>query len=106
MPDASAACAALADLQHRRQVGAVCFGEEGTGFISSSQISGRYDGVTLELDLNPEESWCDETRPVMRDYWAISGFPCWVAILHTSGGPMNYSRWARWAGCQIDKTAA
>ena len=98
MPDAGRACAALVDLQHRRLGG--CIGVLGsTG--PRAVIVGTFEHRHYQLALTAAYSWCGQTRPVLRDYWVLSTFPCSVKVLREAQKDvdMNYPAWPRWAGC-------
>lgn len=101
VPHPSAACGAIADyLRRGGGTHGLCFGLVG-GPGSTSNLVGTYDHRPFRLRLQAGYSWCGAPRPVMRDFWILSGFPCSVVVIHDGGPgiPFPYSRWSRWAGC-------
>ena len=98
MPDAAAACAALADLQHRRIGG--CIGVLSMGGWTAD-LTGAFQGRPYDLDLTAAYSWCGQSRAVLHDYWVLSTFPCTVEVLREGGEGIdtNYPAWPHWAGC-------
>jgi hypothetical protein len=100
MPNPHAACTAIAD--YRSYLKAVT----GPLYIcrglvvqptASAVISGTYGGKHFSLRLD-NRSWCGASMRVMRDYWALSGFPCSVVLVHTQN-IQPYSRFATASGC-------
>jgi hypothetical protein len=82
MPDADAACGALADyVKHRSDPGRFC-----SGFLPrtpSAVVAGRFDGHRLHFEITPG-SWCGSSNTLMRDYWVLSTFPCSTRVFRYS----------------------
>jgi hypothetical protein len=98
MPHPIAACHAIADyLGRRRGEGGACFGVL-TRATAMASLLGTFRGRSLTLRIN-NESWCGASRPVMRDYWTLSTFPCSTIVIHTGNTP-SYASWARATGCE------
>jgi hypothetical protein len=82
MPDAEAACSALADyVKHRSDPGRFC-SSLGAG-VPRARVTGTFDGRRLRLDLTTI-SWCGVSEALMRDYWILSTFPCSTPVMHYS----------------------
>jgi len=96
MPHAAAACASIADYRARGNPGAACFGGEFRP-TTRTRLVGTYDHRRLDLGINPE-LWCGQSRPVMRDLWILSTFPCSTIVWHTQN-IRPYARFARVTGC-------
>jgi hypothetical protein len=101
-PNPHAACAAIADYLRRRDRVGGCAGVlAGSGSVA--QISGTYGRRRFHLRLTAGYSWCGQPRPILRDYWVLSTFPCSTFVLRTGG---DYPRWPRATGCTIDSAPA
>jgi Subtilisin inhibitor-like len=106
MPNPAAACAALYDLEsHYADVGpyGTCIGPLQPN-PSTAALGGTYNGRPFHLKLQSNSSWCGLPKPVLRDYWVLSAFPCTVGVLHVDDGSNSYADWARQAGCDAWKT--
>jgi hypothetical protein len=80
MPDADAACNALADyVEHRSDPMRFCSGFSAT--VPRAVVRGLYDGHRLRLTLT-SISWCGVSDALMRDFWVISTFPCSTRVIH------------------------
>jgi hypothetical protein len=101
-PNPKAACRAIADYLSRRDQMSACAGVL-LGHGSTAQISGTYAGRPFQLRLTAGYSWCGQPRPILRDFWVLSTFPCSTLVLRTGG---NYPRWPRATGCTIDAVSA
>jgi hypothetical protein len=98
-PNPPAACRAIADYLGRRgQVGGCAGVLLGPG--STATISGTFAHRPFRLRLTAGYSWCGQPRPLLRDFWVLSTFPCSNLVLRTGG--RNFARWARDTGCAID----
>jgi hypothetical protein len=97
MPRPDAACAAIADYLRRGKPVSHCFGvfERATAV---AKLTGEVQHRRLALAITPE-SWCGQSRPVMRDLWRLSTFPCATLVAHTDN-IRPYSRFARVTGCE------
>jgi hypothetical protein len=100
-PNPQAACHAIADYLRRRDRVGGCAGVL-LGHGSTAQISGMYAHRRFHLSLTAGYSWCGQPRPILRDYWVLSTFPCSTLVLRTGG---NYPHWPRATGCTIDSPA-
>jgi hypothetical protein len=100
MPNPRAACTAIADyksyLKSVTGPAYICRGLVGPP-TASAVISGTYAGKHFSLRLD-NRSWCGASMRVMRDYWALSAFPCWVVVVH-SQNIQPYSKFAAVSGC-------
>jgi hypothetical protein len=82
MPDAEAACSALADyVKHRSDPGRICIGLQPS--TPSALVAGTFDGHGLHLQIRPG-SWCGSSDTLMRDYWVLSTFPCSTRVFSYS----------------------
>jgi hypothetical protein len=99
-PNPAAACHAIADyLKHIHHLGG-CIGTlSGPG--STATITGTFANRPFHLQLEAGYSWCGQSRPVLRDFWVLSTFPCSTLVLREGGGP-DPRRWARATGCSVD----
>src|SRR5512144_3378534 len=80
MPDADAACGALADyVKHRDDPGRICIGP--VPRTPSTLVAGTFAGHRLHLRITPG-SWCGTSDALMRDYWVLSTFPCSTTVFH------------------------
>jgi hypothetical protein len=99
MPDPAAACSAIADYLHRGKptgcAGLLVLPEAISAFAA---ITGDFEHRRFKLRLSTA-SWCGVPRPVMRDFWILSTFPCTTVVTHT-GGAKTYADWARASGCR------
>lgn len=78
MPDAGAACGALADfVRHRSDRTRFCSGFSAT--VPSARVDGAFDGRRLRLTLTAI-SWCGVSDDLMRDFWVLSTFPCSTVV--------------------------
>jgi hypothetical protein len=78
MPDAEAACEALADyLKHRDDPGRICIGL--VPRTPSALVAGTFAGRRLHLQITPG-SWCGTSDTLMRDYWILSTLPCSTTV--------------------------
>ncbi len=103
LPGAASACLALTDLITHRYHGTGCTGPAPYGGPSTARIAGLVNHHPYALDLQSDNSWCGHPpRALLRDYWALSTFPCTVNVLHEreAGAPSAYPQWAHWAGCR------
>jgi hypothetical protein len=96
MPHASAACAAIADYRMRGEPAGTCISAISPPSAATS-IVGTYRHHRLDLRINPE-LWCGQSRPVMRDLWVLSTFPCSTIVEHTQN-IQPYAKFARVTGC-------
>jgi hypothetical protein len=100
MPNPQAACTAIADYKSYLKTvtgpAYICRGLVGPP-SASAVISGTYAGKHFSLSLD-NRSWCGASMRVMRDYWALSGFPCSVVVVHTQS-VQPYSKFAADSGC-------
>ncbi len=97
MPRPGAVCAAIADYLRRGAPVSHCFGVfERASAVA--KLTGEFRYHRLALALTPE-SWCGQSRPVMRDLWTLSAFPCATIVMHTQN-IRPYSRFARVTGCE------
>jgi hypothetical protein len=96
MPHAAAACSAIGDYPGRGRPGAACFGSEMPPTAATTLV-GTFRRHRLRLAINPD-LWCGQTRPVMRDLWTLSTFPCSTIVMHTQN-IRPYARFARVTGC-------
>jgi hypothetical protein len=79
MPDAHAACGALADyVKHRSDPMGFCSGFTAT--VPRAVVRGTYDGHRLRLTLT-SISWCGVSDAMMRDFWILSTFPCSTLVV-------------------------
>lgn len=97
MPDPGTACAAFRDYRRRGDPGAACFGGDAP-VPAITTLVGTYHHHRIALRITPFV-WCGQTRPVMRDLWALSTFPCSTIVAHTQG-IRPYARFARVTGCE------
>jgi hypothetical protein len=67
---------------------------------STAAISGTFAGRLFKLRLSAGSSWCGQSRPLLRDFWVLSTFPCSNLVLRSGG--RDFSKWARATGCAID----
>lgn len=99
MPNPQAACEAIDDLvtHHRRPM--ACMGVLRGGLPqSTASITGRFANRPFRLHLT-NDSWCGQPTPVVRDYWALSTFPCSTTVIHYDYTHETYERWAHRSGC-------
>lgn len=98
MPHPIAACHAIADYLGRHiGEGGACVGVLVRSTAMASLVGTFRDRpFTLRID---NTSWCGEPRPVMRDYWTLSTFPCSTIVIHTGDTP-SYTTWAKTTGCE------
>ncbi len=97
-PNPRAACRAIADYLRRRDRMSGCAGVL-VGRGSTAEISGTYARRRFHLRLTAGYSWCGQPRPILRDYWVLSTFPCSTRVLQTGG---DYPQWPRATGCTVD----
>jgi hypothetical protein len=96
MPDADAACGALADyVKHRSDPGRFCSGFSAT--VPKTVVNGTFDGNRLRLTLT-SISWCGVSNALMRDFWVLSTFPCSTPVTHY-GNQHPYSKGIAPARC-------
>jgi hypothetical protein len=104
MPHPQAACAALADYLAYRKAATgpqyICRGILGRP-TATAVISGIYAGHHFLLKLT-NQSWCGASMRVMRDYWALSTFPCSTTVIHTQN-IQPYRRFAHASGCRSSR---
>ena len=96
MPHAAAACSAIGDYLGRGSPGAACFGPDMPPTAATTLV-GTFRHHRLRLAINPD-LWCGQTRPVMRDLWKLSTFPCSTIVMHTQN-IRPYARFATVTGC-------
>ena len=84
MPDPAAACAAIVDYLHRGKPYGPCAGllVNPDAVDATAAIAGRFENRRFRLRLDAE-SWCGVSRPVARDFWTLSAFPCTTVVTHT-----------------------
>jgi hypothetical protein len=98
MPNPQAACAAVADYESYVEHGGTLYTCKLVGRTTASAvIAGTYAGKHFSLRLD-NTSWCGVSMRVMRDYWALSAFPCSVVVVHTQS-VQPYSKFAADSGC-------
>jgi hypothetical protein len=100
-PNPNAACTAIADYESYLKAVTgpqyICRGLAGPP-TAIAVISGRYAGKHFSLTLD-NRSWCAASMRIMRDYWALSTFPCSTPVIHTQN-IQPYSRFASTTGCE------
>lgn len=104
MPNPVAACKAVVDYIAHRGRSASCIGDLSLLPSSSALITGTFDRRPFKLALSAY-SWCGQPKPVMRDFWILSTFPCSTIVLHEGQGRRSYAAWAKATGCQASRTA-
>jgi hypothetical protein len=97
MQHAAAACAAIADYRMRGEPNGACIGATSPP-TAATRIVGTYGHHRLDLDIKPQ-LWCGQSRPVMRDFWVLSTFPCSTVVEHTQN-IQPYAKFARATGCE------
>ena len=90
MPQPKVACAALANVRRQRPPLSGCIGVLGWPNSPTARVSGTYRGRPFRLEIAADYSWCGQSPAIMRDYWALSRFPCSTEVLH-SGGSSPYA---------------
>jgi hypothetical protein len=99
MPQAAAACAAIADLRRpRADTGRGCVMRGVVVNAATASIHGTFAGAPFALGLTSAGSWCGRPRSVTRDYWILSTFPCSTIVIHEARAE-PYAGWARASGC-------
>jgi hypothetical protein len=95
MPHPAAACRAISDYLHHNGRGGNCF--TSVTATATTSIVGTFAHKPFKLRITTG-SWCGASRPIMRDYWTLSTFPCSTIVIHT-GNTTSYADWARASGC-------
>jgi len=84
LPNPQAACAAMTDLSKPRPP-ARCTGDAMVAAPTAmANLVGTFDHHPFKLRIT-DESWCGQPRPVMRDLWVLSTFPCSSSAAPDSG---------------------
>jgi hypothetical protein len=97
MPNPQAACAAMADLSKQSPL-THCTGDAAVPAPTAIAILvGTFGRHPVKLYIT-NESWCGQPRPVMRDLWVLSTFPCSTAVNHFHTQP--YATFASDTGCK------
>ena len=106
MPDPAAACAAIADYLHHGKPSGPCAGllVSPDAIDAAATIAGRFENRRFRLSLAATVSWCGVSRPVARDFWILSAFPCTTVVTHT-GEPRRYADWARASGAERGRSS-
>jgi hypothetical protein len=100
MPDTAAACEALGDVVRARATGASMACMRALTFDpSTALLRGTVAGRPYRLRLISASSWCGRSRPIERDVWTLSTFPCTIRVLRTGSPSLSYAAWARRSGC-------
>jgi hypothetical protein len=102
-PNPAAACRAVADYLHRRSELPGCPGVL-VGPGSTATIAGMVSDRPFRLRIVAGYSWCGQSKPLLRDFWILSVFPCSNPVLRSGRG--DFASWARSNGCEIDGVAS
>ncbi len=97
-PNPRAACRAIGDYLKRRGQMDGCAGVL-TPPGPTTVITGTFAHRPFHLRLAAGYSWCGQPRPILRDLWVLSAFPCSTLVLRTGG---RYPAWPRATGCTVD----
>jgi len=99
MPHPAVACAAVADYVARGRPTANCSTPLDSAGPAAS-IRGRFDDRRFTLDLGMF-SWCGVPPAAMRDFWALSTFPCATVLERIQR--FTPRQFARLSGCAGDR---
>jgi PASTA domain len=97
LPHPGAACRAISDYLHHNGRGGNCKLLTSATATATTSIVGTFAHKPFKLRITTG-SWCGATRPIMRDYWTLSTFPCSTIVIHTGNTP-SYADWPSASGC-------